>query len=186
MTSPQERLDPNDVLREGTFDATALLVLWLARRSFLPILWVGIGVAVVITQDIANLGDEVQRELDSLDSLGAVFAALASPFSLILVALLLRFIVGALALALAYPLTRWNRHSDYARRGRSGSYLRLWWDRIYVAESLRSLRWSWTVRQSAADRLGGRGQILETLSEILGWVGVVLLVALVVVVVLAT
>ena len=186
MTNPEERLDPDAVLRNGSFDPVALLLLWLARKSFLPVLWIGIGVAVVTTQDIANLGDEVQRELESLDSLGAVFAALASPFSLILVALLLRFVVEVLALALAYPLTRWNRPSDYARRGSSGSYLRLWWDRIYLAQSFRSLRWSWAVRQSAADRLGPRGQILEILSSVLSWASGLLLVVLVVVIALAT
>lgn len=186
MTPRDERLDPNDVLRDGTFDAAALLVLWLARKSFFPILWIGVGVAVVVTQDIANLGDEVQREIEGLDSVGDVLAVLVSPFSLILVALVLRLVVEVLAFGLAYPLSRWNRPSDYARRGSSGSYLRLWWDRVYLTRSFRSLRWSWAVRQGAADRLGRRGQILEFLSPVLSWVSALLFAALVIVIAVAT
>ncbi|MGI9643414.1 MAG: hypothetical protein ACR2N9_11625 [Acidimicrobiia bacterium] len=184
MTSAEERLDPDAVLLDGSFDGTALLLLWLARKSFFPVLWIGIGIAVIVTQDIANLSREVQREIESLDSVGAVLAALASPFALILMALLLRLLVELLAFALAYPLTRWNRPSDYARRGSSGSYLRLWWDRVYLTRSFRSLRWSWAVRQSAADRLGRKGQILETLSSVLSWTSGILFAALVVVIAL--
>lgn len=186
MTNPDQRLEGDDLLRDGTFDPTALLLLWLARKSFFPVLWIGVGVAVIITRDIANLGDEVQRELDSLDSLGAALAVLASPFALIFVALLLRIIVDSLAFALAYPLTRFNRPSDYARRGRSGSYLRLWWDRVYLTRSFRSLRWSWAVRQSAADRLDRRGQILEIMSSVLSWTSGLLFAVLAVVIALAT
>lgn len=186
MTPRDGRLDPNNLLRDGTFDAAALLVLWLARKSFFPILWIGVGVAVVVTQDVANLVDEVQREIEGLDSVGDVFAALVSPFSLIFVALVLRLVVELLAFGLAYPLSRWNRPSDYARRGSSGSYWRLWSDRVYLTLSFRSLRWSWTVRQAAADRLGRRGQILEFLSSALSWASALLFAALVIVIAITT
>ena len=186
MTNPRERLDPDDVLADGTFDATALLCLWLAKKSFFPLLWIGVGFAVIITRDIASLGDELQSEIEALDSIGDFLAALVSPFSVIIVALLLRIVVGLLAFGLAYPLSRWNRPSDYARRGSSGSYLRLWWDRVYMTQSFRSLRWSWAVRQEAADRLGRRGQILEILSPALSWASFLLFGSLVLVVAVAT
>ena len=48
MTPRGDRLDPNDVLRDGQFDSAALLVLWCARKAFLPLLWIGLIMAVVL------------------------------------------------------------------------------------------------------------------------------------------
>ena len=174
MTSHRDRLDPNDVLQDGTFDSAALLVLWCARKAFLPLLWIGLIAAVLLTQDAANLGNAIERELEDLDTPGEFFATLVSPFAGVLIAIVVRLIVGALAFTSAYPLTRWNDASDYARGGTAGSYLRMWWDRVYMTQSFRSLRWSWAVRQEAADRLGSRGTILELCSPILTRANVIL------------
>ena len=181
MTSRDERLDPNSVLRNGEFDAAALLLVWCARKSFIPLLCIGLIIAVITTQDVANLGTEMQEELEGLTSPGEFLASLVSPFAGVIIALVVRLASGGVAFALAYPLTRWNRTSDYARRGKSGSYLRMWWDRVYMTRSFRSLRWSWAVRQEAADRLGRRGELLELCNPILNWASVILFVLFIVV-----
>lgn len=186
MTQPDHRLDPNTMLRDGEFDPGALLVLWCLRKAVLPLLWIGIIVAVLATQNVANLGNEIQKEIESLDTPAEFLSTLVSPFAGVLIALVLRLLVGSSAFALAYPLTRWNQPSDYARRGKPGSYLRLWWDRVYMTRSYRSLRWSWAVRQEAADRLGRRGQILELCNPILTWANALLFAVLVVVIALAS
>ena len=174
MTQPADRLDPNAVLRDGEFDAGALLLLWCVRKAFFPLLWIGLTVALLTTQDVAQLGDEIQERIENIDTPGEFLSALVSPFAGVLIALVVRLVVGALAFALAYPLARWNQSSDYARRGRPGSYLRLWWDRVYMTRSFRALRWSWVVRQEAADRLGRRGEILELCNPILTWANALL------------
>lgn len=174
MSSPGQRLDPHDVLRDGEADSGALLVLWCARKTFLPLLWIGLTVAVLLTQDVANLGNAIEQELEGLDTPAEFLATLVSPFSGVLIAIVVRLIVGASAFALAYPFTRWNQSSDYPRGGRAGSHIRMWWDRVYMTRSFRSLRWSWAVRQEAADRLGRRGAKLELCSSILTWANVIL------------
>ncbi len=182
MTVPNERLDPHHLLRDGTFDPAALLILWLGRKLFLPLLFAGVIVAVQVTQDVATLGDQIQQRIDALDTPGEFVAALASPFALILIAIALRVVVEAMAVVITYPLTRWNRPSDYPRAGTLGRYLRLWSDRGHLAGSFRSLRWSWAVRQAAADRLGPVGRVLEALSPALSWASAILFVALVAVI----
>lgn len=179
MSVPSERLDPNDLLRDGAFDPAALLLLWIGRKLVLPLLLLGLSVAVLVTRDVGGLGDEIQRSIDNLDSPAQLLAALASPFSLIIVALVLRIGVELMALALTYPLTRWNRASDYPRAGALGRHVRLWTDRVHQAGSFRSLRWTWAVRQAAADRLGPVGRVLEALSPVLSWAAALLGVALV-------
>lgn len=180
MTPPENRLDPTTVLRESTFDPTALLVLWCARKTFLPLLWGGVLVALVATQDVASLGDRIEQQLDSLNSPGELLASLVGPFALIILAVGLRLVVEALALGLAYPLTRGTDPTDYTRGSTVTRYSRMWWDRVYLTRSLRALRWSWAVREAAADRLGRRGRVLERCSTLLGWANAVLLAVLVV------
>jgi len=170
------------VLRHGELDSAALLVLWLLKKAFFPLLWLGVIAAVLLTREVTNLGNEIEAEIEDLDTPADFVSALVSPFAGVLIALVVRLAVGVLAFALAYPLTRWIRPSDYGRSGRPGSYLRLWWDRVYMTQSFRSLRWSWVVRQEAADRLGRRGEILELCNPILTLANALLFAVLVVVI----
>ena len=174
-----EDFHADELLRDGTFDSAALLVLWLVRKLFLPALFLGLIVAVLVTRDVDNLGAEIERSIDSLATPEGFLRALASPFALIIAALVLRLVVEVLALALTYPLMRWGGPSDYSRGGVFGSHIRLWMDRVHLTASLRSLRWSWAVRQAAADRLGHAGRVLEALSPLLSWVAALLFVLLV-------
>lgn len=174
-----DEFQPDELLRDGTFDPAALLVLWLARKLFLPALFLGLIIAVLLTRDVDNIGVEVQRSINSLTTPDGIVQTLASPFALIIAALALRLLVEVLALALTYPLMRGGRPSDYSRGGRLGSHVRLWADRLHLTASLRSLRWSWAVRQAAADRIGPTGRALEALSPVMSWVAALLLGVLV-------
>ena len=182
MTVPSERLDPNDLLRDGTSDSATLHVTWLTRKLFLPLLLAGVIVAVQVTQNVVTLGDEIRSRIDSLNTPTDFFSALASPFSLIIVALALRIVAELMALILAFPLTRWSRPSDYDRVPLVGRYWRLLSDRVHFAGAFRSLRWTYAVRQAAADRLGPIGRVLEVLSPALSWAAALLAVILVAVV----
>lgn len=177
MTAPSERPDPNELLGDGSVDAAALLIVWVARKLSLAVLLVGLIVAVRVSQDLAAQEGGSQSSIDILTEL---VTASPSPVGLITAAVVLRVAVEVLALALTYPLTRWNRPSDYPRAGVVGRYVRLWTDRVHQAGSFRSLRWSWAVRQAAADRLGTPGHLLELASPILTSANWLLLAAIVV------
>ncbi len=181
-----DKPDPTSVLSDGTFDATALLVLWCIRKAFLPLLWIGLSVAVVLGQDIASLGESLQRELEGLDTPGELVSTLLSPFAGVIVAIVLRLAVGAAAFALAYPIARWNQPSDYPAGRRMGSYVRLWWDRVYLTRAYRAQRWTWSVRQSAARRLGTRGGLFELCNPILTWTNVTLFAVFLIIVALTS
>ena len=82
------------MLGDGTFDATALLVLWCIRKAFFPLLLIGLSAAVVLGQDSASLGESLQRELEGLDTPGDLVSTLLSPFAGVIVAIVLRLAVG--------------------------------------------------------------------------------------------
>ena len=182
MTIPGKQPDPHDVLRDGRFDPAALLILWLGRKLFLPALLAGVIGAVQVTQDFAPLGEEIARRLERGDVPAEFYADLTWPVWLVFVALVLRAVVEIMAWALAYPLTRLTRPSDYPRGGMLGRYMRLWSDRVHLSGSYRSLRWSWVVRQEAADRLGPVGRVLEATSSAMSWASGLLLLALIAVI----
>lgn len=184
MTSPRsvQELDPSVALRSGLFDPAALLLLWCLRRMFFPLLWLGM---ILVTtggrsDDITEAGG-LAEYMTSFESAGEFFGVLLSPLVGLIVAFGLRIAVASLALALAYPLTRWNDPSDYAHGRRQRSRIRLWWDRWYLTRAYRSLRWTWAVRQVAAVRLGETGRLLTSCDPVLRWAGIALLVVYLVV-----
>lgn len=170
-----EELDPALALRAGRFDPGAVLVLWCARRAFYPLLWLGLIVATLSgrSDEIDEAGGVVEY-LASLDSAGEIVSGILSPLVIVLLALGLRVAVAVAAFALAYPLTMWNEPTDYAhgRRGRSRS--RLWSDRWHLTRAYRALRWTWAVRQVAAERLGEQGRRLLRCGPILRWANILL------------
>ena len=165
-----QALDPGVALRPGRGDPTALLVLWLVRQAFVPLVLLGI-LVVVIT------GTDEPTELGSADELAR---NLLTPLAPLVVAVVSRIAVAGAAFALAYPLSRWTRPDQYPDRSGLRLQLRLWTDRLHLTRAYRSLRWTWPVRQRAVTELGPRGARLVALEGSLRWISVAL-VALVLV-----
>lgn len=180
MPKPQtvEELDPAVALRAGRFDPGAVLILWCARKAFYPLLWLGLIFATVGGRvDEINEAGSLAEYLATLDSVGEFVAAVLSPLVVVLAAFVLRIVVAGLAFALAYPLTTWNQPADYAHGRRTRSRSRLWSDRWYLTRAYRALRWTWAVRQVAAERLGELGRQLTRCGPFLRWASVLLFVA---------
>lgn len=172
-----DRIDPEQALRPGNIDANLVLLLWCVRKSFYPLLWVGLSIAIIALGDI----DAVGREFESLDSPQAIVSNLLSPFGIIVLAFGLRILGGFAGLAAAYPLTLSTRHHHYTGN-RIAGWFRLWWDRLYQARAYRSLRQTWVVRDRAHQRLEATGRIYRICLIVLMWANVVFLITLFIVI----
>jgi len=187
MPKPQtvEDLDPAVALRTGRFDPGAVLVLWCARKAFYPLLWLGLIFATLSGRaDEIDEAGGVAEYIGTLDNAGEIIAAVLSPLVLVLVAFGMRIVVAGLAFALAYPLTRWNQPTDYAHGRKRRSWIRLWSDRWHLTRAYRALRWTWAVRQVAAERLGELGQQLVRCGPVLRWASIVLFIVYLVTIIL--
>lgn len=182
-----EDLDPAVALRHGKADPAAVLVLWCLRKAFYPLLWLGLLVATVSghTDEIAEAGG-ASAYVTSFDSVGEFVGALLSPLAIVILAVGLRFAVAGSALALAYPLTRWNKPADYAHGRKRQSRTRLWSDRWQLTKAYRALRWTWAVRQVAVSRLGRLGRQLAACGPIMRWASIGLAIAYVAALVITT
>lgn len=177
------RFDPTAVLRPERYDSIALLVLWAARKAFLPLIWVGLAIAVTISQDPTDLGARLGTDLGGISSPSQAINELLSPLAGVVIAIGLRFLVGFVALGFAFGVTRATSVSDYEVKGRWRAHFRMWKDRIHMTRSLRALRWLWVVRSEAARRLGRTGDLLVITARVVSWANPVLFVVLIVVIV---
>lgn len=180
MTAPrveatQLPLDPTAAVRPGRLDPVTLLVLWVFRSATPTVLIAGLIYARLVSG----------RRFDSLPQVttpAEAWRVLLSPYAGIAIAVALRFLVAIGALGLAYPLSR------RATGSAIGPDLRrpftVWADRLHLARAYRSLRWTTTVRNHAAGRLGRWGRALRMGGPVLLIADVVLVIALIVVVVL--
>ena len=166
-------IDPSAAVL-GAFDATALLVLWLLRSAVPALLLMGVSYAWVVS--------EARFEaIPQVTSPSQAIRLLLSPFAFVALAIILRFLVGIAALLLAYPLSRRETGSSIGP-GMLRRPFRVWADRLHLVRAYRSLRWTSTVRQLAATRLGRPGRILSWTGPVLLVSDVVLFLALIVVV----
>lgn len=175
--NPLDRLDPELAMRPGEFDAHAVLFLWCVRKSFYPILWLGLGVALLALGDI----EAVSREIETLDSPQAMLSGILSPFGPIIVAFVIRIAGSLLGLAAAFPLTLTTRRSHYDG-GSIPRWFHLWRDRLYQARAYRSLRQTWAVRARAHARLDVPDRIYRVVEFTLIWANIVLLISMFVVI----
>jgi hypothetical protein len=165
-------LDPTLALRRGRFDPLALWLVWLLRRAFLPLLWIGMIGAVI--------GDRFD-ELDPqrFQTVGELFGSLLSPPAGIVLAIAARAVAAALGWVLAYPLAHAGRPADSRRRFHVPQ-VAVWVDRFHLTRALRAWRWTSAVRAAAAARLGDAGGRLWALDRGLLIANPVLFVGLVV------
>jgi hypothetical protein len=140
---------PDDVLGPGKRDARRLLVLWLIRRSAVPVFWLGLMIGVLVSP-----GHYVEASFDSpVDA----FGQLLSPAAGIALALLLRVGTTTAGFALALPLARGFIGAGGVPAGYSGGGLSRVFDGFGASRGYGALRFTRTVRDAAAARLGQEG-----------------------------
>ena len=145
-------IDPAAAVR-STSDAAALLVLYALRCAVPTLIFAGLSYAWLVSEArFETFGD--------VTSPGQAVRLLLSPFVVVAVAILMRFLVGIAALVVAYPLGRRESGSSIGP-GMSRRPFRVWADRLHLVRAYRSLRWTSTVREIAAERLGRPGRILS-------------------------
>jgi hypothetical protein len=175
LSSVRHPIDPTAAV-QGAFDAASLLVLWLLRSLAPAVFIAGLSYAWLVSETRFE-------SIPAMTSPGQAVQVLLSPFAGLALAIILRFVVGIAALVLAYPLSRRETGSSIG----PGSWRRpfqVWTDRLHLVRAYRSLRWTSTVGQLAATRLGRWGRVLSWSGPLLLIVDVLLVVVLLVVVIL--
>ena len=179
--SPGERnddgdgFDPSSAIRSD-FDATIILLLWCIRKSYFPLLWLGMSFATIAYAIAQRDVLELENQALSLDTPSEFVGALLSPLSIVAIAFIVRIAVGFLALAAAYPLSRSTKPHDHQDARTMTRHIRVWRDRLYLSRAFRSLRWTWIVRNVAVQRLGRRGARLALCNPVLRWAGIALFI----------
>jgi hypothetical protein len=172
--------DPSSAIRSD-FDATVVLLLWCIRKSYFPLLWLGMSFAAISYAIARRDVLELENQALSLDTPSEFVGALLSPLSIVAIAFIVRIAVGFLALAAAYPLSRSTKPHDHQDVRAMTQHIRVWRDRLYLSRAYRSLRWTWIVRNAAVEQLGRRGARLAMCNPVLRWAGIALFILFVVV-----
>jgi len=169
---------PDDVMAGTGRDAAAVLVTWVLRRVFWPLLLLGLAYAWLA-------GEVTPVALVRLDDPVRFVGALFTPLAGIVVAVGFRLAVDLVALVVAFPRTRWVIQDRARRGGHARGPVRRWVDRLYMTAAYRELRSTWTVRGRAATHLGHSGPWLTAVNVLL-WVATLLAAGVLVVAVAET
>ena len=145
----------------GRVDAAVVLVLRALRRLWVPSLVLGLA-WLVATGDVDTV------TVESLDSVGELFAALLSPLAGIALAIGLRLLSGLVGFAAALPRARAELVADHEHRVAIMARLA---DLVFLAGALRSLRFTAAARDVAAERLGGAGRVALHVDRVETWLG---------------
>lgn len=152
----QPRIDPAFLFRPGKFDAWAVLIVFYVRKLFIPMLWIGMTIAIVADPDhIASVSLETPED---------TWDALLSPLAGIVIAIALRVGATFAALLLAIPASAAFGAQVETRRN-LGRRLGALGDRWNVASAFRSLRWTYDARQYATERIGGHRRAVSALDR---------------------
>lgn len=169
---PRERIELDACLLSGTGDSTRLLLAWFVKKSFW---WMFFGGAAFAS--LVHFVERTDNEFNvSYSSPESVERGLLSAWAPVVLAVLLRLVMGWIGVALAYPLARAHDHGLPARTGWNRQYATLS-DRYKVAKAFRNLRWTHYVRQVALDRVApGRSswwRRWDPIIDVLNVIGVV-------------
>ncbi len=161
------RIQPAAALRPGRSDARNLLIIWFLRKSFYWLFFVGMTIGLIAS----TVRDEEADFAVRWSSPSSVESGLLSAWSLVVVAIVLRFVVAWVALAMAWPLAR-AHDVNLEPRTNFGRGIGTFFDRLNLARAFRSLRWTHHVRLVARRRLGRNRQWVGKLDPILDVVNI--------------
>lgn len=150
---------PRSALTGTDRDARTVLVVWLVRRSFLWLLWLGLAVAALVTGSSTVEAD--------LDTPGSFWSGLASPIAVLVIAVLVRIGAGIAGLLATYPLVR-AHDAEFADESRGSRSVSAWADRLYLARAYAALRSTYAVRLFATRRLGAAGAHFTRADRVVG------------------
>ena len=142
------RIEPAMCVAPGRDDSRRLLIAWFVKKSFPWMLFGGAALASVV-HAIERVDNEYEVKLSSP---GSVIGGLLSAYAVVVVAMLLRIVIGFVALGLAFPFARAHDADLEPRTGRNRHWGTMS-DRYKVAKAYRLLRWTHHVRQVALDRV---------------------------------
>lgn len=162
------RIQPAAALLPGSGDSLRLMVTWFVRKSFYWLFFLGWAVGSLVAY---WSGDDVEFDVN-LTSPDSVREGLLSPWAALLLALIIRFVNGWVALGLAFPLAV-GHEPGLSDRTNFGSGVGKFFDRLHVARAFRALRWTHHVRQIALKRLGRTGRRLGTLDPVIDVLNIV-------------
>ncbi len=154
---------PLDTMAATRQDAVAVLLLWCVRRSFYPLLLLGLCYAWLA-------GAVTPVALVRLDNPLQLVAALFTPLAGVAGAVAVRVVADLVALVVAFPRTRWvsQEQARLDAAGHRRGPVRRWVDRLYMTAAYRELRSTWTVRGRASAQLG-RSRLWLTGLNVLLW-----------------
>jgi hypothetical protein len=155
------RIQPAVAIAPGTADAKRLLAIWFVRKSFYWLFFLAVAIGLTVA-----LARHEETDLDLGDP-----GSLTGVWSLLLIALAVRFVSGWIALAMTLPLV-FAHEPNLSPRENFGSSIGLFFDRLHIATAFRELRWTHHVRQVAQHRLGDTGRRLGKLDPILDVVNI--------------
>ena len=142
------RIELEACLQPGRGDSARLLITWFAKKSFWWMFFGGAALASVV-HFIERVDNEFQVNYQSPES---VEHGLLSAWAFVVLAVIIRLLIGWVAVTLAYPLARRHEFDLPLRTGWNRHYATLS-DRYKVAKAFRALRWTHNVRQVALDRV---------------------------------
>ena len=142
------RIEPAACVGPGRADSRRLLIVWFVKKSFPWMLFGGAALASVV-HAIERVDNDFEVKLSSPDS---VLGGLLSAYAIVVLAMLLRVVIGFVALGLAFPFARAHDADLEPRTGRNRHWGAMS-DRYKVAKAYRLLRWTHHVRQVALDRV---------------------------------
>ena len=165
------RIEPAMCVAPGRDDSRRLLIAWFVKKSFPWMLFGGAALASVV-HAIERVDNEYEVKLSSP---GSVIGGLLSAYAVVVVAMLLRIVIGFVALGLAFPFARAHDADLEPRTGRNRHWGTMS-DRYKVAKAFRDLRWTHHVRQVALDRVSpgpGWWRRLDPTLDVVNVIGVV-------------
>lgn len=130
-----------DLLLDGKKDAKRLLILWYLRRTFYPLFLIGL-VAAALT------GRTEDANINWTDT-DEVLSDILSPLVTIILAFVIKILVNILSLIAAYPVLKTMNSS---RSDKELSIFLRTSNVLQALKGLRSLRWTYQIRQEAASR----------------------------------
>jgi hypothetical protein len=124
------------------------LIAWFVKKSFWWMFFGGAAFASLV-HFVERVDNEYRVNYQSPES---VEHGLLSAWVFVVLAALIRLVIGWVAVGLAYPLARRHEFDLPLRTGWNRHYATLS-DRYKVAKAFRALRWTHHVRQEALDRV---------------------------------
>lgn len=132
-------VDPEQMIRSDA-DARVILAMWVIRKSWLPLVVIGITVATIFITTQGRDINELEAQIVEVGEGRGLLNALLTPLGLAAFGSLMRIATFPLAWAAAYPLAHLETKDRHTDSNWLGKRLRLTQDRIQLTRGYASIR----------------------------------------------